>query len=310
MVRLSASCALLALSALPLASAGPLGFFQDASNKVVRGGLRNILRLNETQIDRILATEDTPLEPHPFAFDLTDDNYETLLATGTEDNPFAPPLPREDVWVVTVHGPDPVSKMFLAGMDEVATHNSSAAGGSLPAHMHFARLNYARETILPTRWWLWRTPVIVLGTNRMRTLRFVRPGNVRPNVESLSELLSKPDLWKQVEVWEGRLAPGGSFEDRLHRLAKIWAKIHRESSKVPKFALLALSGFIMNFVVSWFHKDDDKKQARFMEQVEKAREDQAAATWAAAKETTTAPAPASAPAASTTPAKKRASKRK
>lgn len=67
MVRLSASCALLALSALPLASAGPLGFFQDASNKVVRGGLRNILRLNETQIDRILATEDTPLEPHPFA---------------------------------------------------------------------------------------------------------------------------------------------------------------------------------------------------------------------------------------------------
>lgn len=46
--------------------------------------------------------------------------------------------------------------MFLAGMDEVATHNSSAAGGSLPAHMHFARLNYARETILPTRWWLWR----------------------------------------------------------------------------------------------------------------------------------------------------------
>lgn len=211
----------------------------------------------------------------------------------------------------------------------------------------------------------------------MRTLRFVRPGNVRPNVESLSELLSKPDLWKQVEVWEGRLAPGGSLcvarslpppllrharelthrvcsEDRLHRLAKIWAKIHRESSKVPKFALLALSGFIMNFVVSWvrcpsltlarsrtrrltlsarqFHKDDDKKQARFMEQVEKAREDQAAATWAAcvssssapphgppklticrrrsAKETTTAPAPASAPAASTTPAKKRASKRK
>jgi len=67
MVRLSVSCALLALSALPLASAGPLSFFQETSHAVVRSGLRNILRLNETQIDRILATDETPLEPHPFA---------------------------------------------------------------------------------------------------------------------------------------------------------------------------------------------------------------------------------------------------
>ncbi|GAA5837201.1 hypothetical protein JCM9279_005614 [Rhodotorula babjevae] len=307
MVRLSASCALLALSAIPLASAGPLSFFQETSHAVVRSGLRNILRLNETQIDRILATDETPLEPHPFAFDLTDENYETVLGTATLDNPFASPLPREDVWVITVHGPDPVSKVFLKGMDEVATYNSSAAGGSLPANMRFARLGYARETILPTRWWLWRTPVIVIGTNRMRTLRFIRPGNVRPNVEALSDMLSKPALWQQVDVWEGKLAPGGSFEDRLHRVAKIWAKIHRESAKVPKFALLAVSGFIMNFVVSWFHKDDDKKQAQFKEKVEKARLEQASAE-AATTETPTVAVPKAQAAAS--PAQRRSSRRK
>lgn len=41
------------------------------------------------------------------AVDLTDDNYETVLATGTTDNPFAPTLPEDDVWVITVFGPDP-----------------------------------------------------------------------------------------------------------------------------------------------------------------------------------------------------------
>ncbi|BGP44498.1 hypothetical protein JCM10450v2_000312 [Rhodotorula kratochvilovae] len=306
MVRLTASCALLALSALPAVTAGPLSFFQTTSQAVVRAGLRNVLRFNETQIDRILATEETPLEPHPYAFDLTDANYETVLATGTENNPFATPLSDDDVWVVTVHGPDPISKHFLKGMDEVALHNSSQAGGTLAPSIHFARLSYARETILPTRWWLWRTPVIVIGTNRMRTLRFLRPGNVRPDAETLSEVLSKPDTWKQIEPWTGGLAPGGRFEDRLHRLAKIWAKIHRESAKVPKFVLLALSGFIMNFVISWFHKDDGAKQAKFQAQLDRAREEQAAK--AAAEKAAAAPAPA--PATTATPSKKRANKRK
>lgn len=67
MVRLSASCALLALSALPGTLAGPLQLFQDGSNAVIRAGMRNILRLNETTIDRLLANEETPLEPHPYA---------------------------------------------------------------------------------------------------------------------------------------------------------------------------------------------------------------------------------------------------
>ncbi|GAA6046573.1 hypothetical protein JCM3770_006216 [Rhodotorula araucariae] len=308
MVRLTPSCALLALSALPAVAAGPLAFFHTTSQAVVRAGLRSVFRFNETQIDRFLAAGDAPLEPHPYAFDLTDANYETILATGTEDNPFAPPLSEEDVWVITVHGPDPISKVFLKRMDEVAAHNSSQAGGSLAPNVHFARLSYARETILPTRLWLWRTPVIVIGTNRMRTLRFLRPGNVRPDAETLSEVLSKPDVWKQVEPWTGALAPGGRFEDRLHRLAKIWAKVHRESAKVPKFVLLALSGFIMNFVISWFHKDDGAKQARFQAQVDKAREELAAK--AVVDEAAAAPVPTSAATPTTgNPAKKRASRR-
>lgn len=40
-------------------------------------------------------------------------------------------------------------------------------------------------------------------------------------------------------------------EPQLARASKIWAKIHSTSAKLPSFVLLALSGFIMNFVVAW-----------------------------------------------------------
>lgn len=49
-----------------------------------------------------------------------------------------------------------VSKPFLEAMNNVSLRHSHQAGGSLPAKMHFARLNYASETVLPTRLWVWR----------------------------------------------------------------------------------------------------------------------------------------------------------
>lgn len=45
------------------------------------------------------------------AVDLTDENWETVLATNTE-NPFATPLGPDDVWVVTIYGPDPSVSAF------------------------------------------------------------------------------------------------------------------------------------------------------------------------------------------------------
>ncbi|BGO99119.1 hypothetical protein NBRC10513v2_000223 [Rhodotorula toruloides] len=305
MVRLTSSLALLALAAAPAVHAGPLALLQRASDGAVRFGLGRVLRLNETQIERLLNRDGSPLEPHPHAFDLTDDNWETVLGTATYDNPYAAPVGREDVWVVTVHGNDPASKVFVEAMDEVAAHNSSGAGGTLPANMRFARLSYARETIPTTKWWIWKTPVIVIGTNNMRELRFIEQGQVRPNVATLSELFSRPDVWETLPVWKGMLAPGGRFEDRLLRFAKLWAKVHSGSSKIPNFVLLALSGFLMNFVVTWFHKDDAKLQAEYRaraarEQAEEAKLDGAAAF----------PAPKTAATTATPKRTTRASKRK
>lgn len=49
-----------------------------------------------------------------------------------------------------------VSKPYLEAMNNVSLRHSHEAGGSLPAKLHFARLKYARETVLTTRFWLWR----------------------------------------------------------------------------------------------------------------------------------------------------------
>lgn len=43
----------------------------------------------------------------------------------------------------------------------------------------------------------------------MRELRFIEQGQVRPNVATLSELFSRPDVWETLPVWKGMLAPGG-----------------------------------------------------------------------------------------------------
>ncbi|BGP12358.1 hypothetical protein JCM10213_002038 [Rhodosporidiobolus nylandii] len=298
MVRLPS---LLALSAplllAPAVSAGPLealAAVQDAASGVVKLGMKRVLGFNDTQIERVMQTEAKKLEPHPYAVDLTDENWETVLATGT-DNPFAQPLAEDTVWVITVFGPDAISKPFVEGMNEVALHNSSAAGGSVPENVRFARLSYAKETILPTKWWLWRVPVIVVGTDRMQTLRFIRPGQVRPYPEDLALVFSQPELWQKADVWKGAFAPGEKLEPLLHRMALYWSKFHNASSQVPHFVLLALSGFLMNFVLSYFHSSEKKPQT------------QRAAAGGASSASPAAPSTAS---TSATKGKKAAAKRK
>ncbi|GAA6018278.1 hypothetical protein JCM11491_005139 [Sporobolomyces phaffii] len=265
-MHLQRSLGLIALtSATCVSAATPLGVISAAGEGVVRFGLRNVLRLNETSIDLILNKGERPLEPHPYALDLTDENWYTALATGTADNAYATPLPEDTVWVVNVHGPDAVSRAYTEALDFVARHNSSLAGGSLPKQVRFARLSYNQETVLATRWWLWRPPVIVIATNKTRELRFIKPTLLRPSAESFAELMSKPEIWQVVPVWKGSLAPGGRFEYAVAKLADAWSRWHKATSKIPNVVLLGISGFIMNIFLTWLHSNDGKAKAQAKE---------------------------------------------
>lgn len=45
-------------------------------------------------------------------------------------------------------------------------------------------------------------------------------------------------------------------EPYLHKIAKLFATYHSYMQRIPTFVLLAISGAIMNIVVSWFHSGD------------------------------------------------------
>lgn len=67
-MHLRRSLGLVALTTATLASAAtPLGVISAAGEGVVRFGLRNVLRLNESSIDMILNRGERPLDPHPYA---------------------------------------------------------------------------------------------------------------------------------------------------------------------------------------------------------------------------------------------------
>ncbi|KAM0747490.1 hypothetical protein T439DRAFT_328729 [Meredithblackwellia eburnea MCA 4105] len=254
MVRLAR---LAALMALPVASLAQFGALQDMGNSVARKVLMSVFRMNETQVERILETN-TTLPTHPYAVDLTDKNWEAVLRTGT-DNPLENPLPDDTVWAVLVHAQDQISKLFVEAFNEVATHNSSASGGSLPPNIKFARLNYGSETILTTRWWLWKVPVLVISTKNQRHLRFFKQGQLPPFQIPIARLLSERETWENWPIWTGSLAPGGSREWMLIPIAEYWALFHSKMSKIPNFVLLMLSGVLMNFVLGWFHTEKPKQ---------------------------------------------------
>lgn len=260
MVKVVYLVGFLVLPAIAFAQLATLKAIKDLGNTVVRTGLSKILRFNETQIDRVMASENSALPPHEFAVDLTDDNWEAILRTGTA-NPLASPLPDDTVWVITVYGPDQFSHMLSKATDEVATYNSSAAGGTLPSEMRFARINYNTETVLPTRFWLWKVPVVVIATDNMKTLRFIKLGTIRPFVEPISRFLAKRDWWESVPIWKGTLAPGGAGENYLVHVARAWAAYHYYLSQIPMFVILMFSGMLANFVLSFFHSTPELARA-------------------------------------------------
>lgn len=48
------------------------------------------------------------------------------------------------------------SRAATKAFDDLVNTNSSQGGGSLPSNYRYGRINYNTETILPTRWWMWK----------------------------------------------------------------------------------------------------------------------------------------------------------
>ncbi|SCV67947.1 BQ2448_68 [Microbotryum intermedium] len=283
--------AALSLSPSLIDAKGPIGLVLDGfelvgntSRGAIKGILTGVFKMNATAVDSVLTNQKKGLPDHPFALDLTDDNFDTVFSTGTY-TPYSRDLPQDTVWVVHVHGPDPVSRKLGEAFDQVALVNSSQAGGELPSNMRFARLDYNEETFLTTLWWIWKPPVVVIFTLNSTThqidYRFFSSRMLIPHAVPLSNLLNNRTTWETVPTWDGFLSPHGllyvlglssdsmvqssllTYSERfrakcrgpvLPHVARGWTYYHHTVRRIPNFILLMLSGFIMNFVVGWFHQ--------------------------------------------------------
>ncbi|KAK4049623.1 hypothetical protein OIO90_005382 [Microbotryomycetes sp. JL221] len=238
----------------------PFTLAKDAGQNVVKRILTGVFKMDDKQASDFVKGSKHSLEPHPYIYDLTDENWDNVLRSG-KDDPFAPSLSalgENTVWIVHVYADDPISKISSKAFEQVASHNSSQAGGTLPSNFRLARINYGSETVLPTRWWLWKPPVVVIATDNLQQLRFFTANQVPPYHEPLSNLIAAQEFWQQYPTWNSLLSPGGSLEPAVVKLSHAWAWWHSKMSSVPHFVLLMISGFIMNFVVSWFHKPKSK----------------------------------------------------
>ncbi|SCZ91360.1 BZ3500_MvSof-1268-A1-R1_Chr1-2g01359 [Microbotryum saponariae] len=261
--------ATLSLSPSLIEAKGPIGLVLDGfelvgntSRGAIKGVLTGVFGINATAVDKVFTNEKKGLPEHPYALDLTDENYDTVFSTGTY-TPYSRDLPEDTVWVVHVHGPDPerlysISRKLGEAFDQVALVNSSQADGELPSNMRFARLDYNEETFLTTLWWMWKPPVVVIfnlnETTHQIDYRFFTSRMLIPHAVPLSNLLNNRTTWETVPTWNGLLSPHGLLGPVVPHVARGWTYYHHTVRRVPNFILLMISGFVMNFVVGWFHQ--------------------------------------------------------
>ncbi|KAK4702222.1 hypothetical protein P7C70_g4002, partial [Phenoliferia sp. Uapishka_3] len=247
---------MVALVALPASSLAQFAFLQDAGNSAIRKVLSTVLRFNSTQVDRVLTTP--KVEAHPYAVDLTDQNWETLLRTGSDD-PFGASLPDDTIWCVSVYGQD---QWHPSTSDEIR-QDGLRDGDNLTdplVDVEVRRLpQYAPPVVtLTPSFSEIRAPIMVIGTNGMKDLRFFRIGQIAPFLGPMSDLLQNQERWETMPIWRSGISPGGSKEWIIIPLANAWAIYHKYMSQIPSFVLLIVSGMMMNFVVGIFHKEKPK----------------------------------------------------
>ncbi|OCF43780.1 hypothetical protein I317_02384 [Kwoniella heveanensis CBS 569] len=176
---------------------------------------------------------------------LTDEDYvrrvEYLFDGGSEDQ----------VWIVLVHGRpnDPTSDAYLDAHSEAA---KLAKSDESLSKFRWARLDYIAEWEICTKWLLMRPPYVVFISDKGRTLRFLKPSNLRPDPQILYDGI-KSGNWETVPVWESRWAPGGDRAFLVEWYIKLSAHISRKTSKIPSWLLMAGGGIVAQQILSWLH---------------------------------------------------------
>ncbi|KZT29373.1 hypothetical protein NEOLEDRAFT_1039324, partial [Neolentinus lepideus HHB14362 ss-1] len=181
---------------------------------------------------------------------LTDANYEEMVV----NEEMAPEEEDERVWFIVVTVTSGQSEGLSKYTDQAfdAAFNESLVEGDLP-HVRWGRIDYLNVTGITTRWNVWQAPLYVLATARGHTLRFYKPRALRPHAPTLRAfLLSRAYL--ATPPWASPFAPGGPRAWALEYLAVVLTRVYEVMVRVPRWALVLVTGASGSVVLNLFHR--------------------------------------------------------
>jgi hypothetical protein len=205
-----------------------------------------------------------------------------------------------------------------------AVYNASVAAGDLP-HVRFGRIDYMNVTYLTTKWNVWRcgppwtwsvslltphsAPYYVLATDRARTLRFFRAGQMNVDASVLHAFL-REQAYLGTPPWRSAFAPGGEREWALERFARASEWVYDRVVLVPRWLFMLVTGTLGTALIQLFHRGEapdakavEEKRRRLLAGQAQAKAREEAAALKAKQEADAATAKAS-------PAKKRKNAKK
>jgi len=215
---------------------------------------------------------------------ITDANYEDVIV----NEKMTPKEEAERIWfiiiTVTSGQPDGMSKLFDNKFDE--TYDLAVKEGDLK-HVKWGRIDYLNVTRITTKWNVWRGPMLLVLSDRGRTLRFLNTRYLRPQPELMRNwLLSASYL--EIEPWASSLRPGGKREFILDWVAIACQKWYEVSTSVPRWLFYILTGGAASVLISVLHRGSTKEFDAKKKAAAAARQAQAALEAPKAKATTIA----------------------
>ncbi|EJU06203.1 hypothetical protein DACRYDRAFT_73553 [Dacryopinax primogenitus] len=185
---------------------------------------------------------------------ITDDNWEDVI----EYEQLSPEEEESRTWLILITLSEQnavtqfVEEQFIKAFNETMDNDDDLPG------VKWGRIDYFNVTLITTKWLIFKAPLVVMASHRGKDLRFFHPTQIK--MRELHDIM-KEELWKSVPPWRSSWGPGGENAWVLHH-AGIWlGKYNDIAGKVPKWALMMVTGVFGSFVIQLLHGRDKKKAA-------------------------------------------------
>ncbi|PVG00462.1 hypothetical protein CPB86DRAFT_684380, partial [Serendipita vermifera] len=220
-----------------------------------QGPIGDLFRLAGVNVTERLEQAKKAVEKKPYDERvplITDTNYDALVRESSAS---------DETWFIVVFmnstlgdSRDQVSKYVDDAYDRA--YDAALTNDDL-SNIKWGRVDYMDVTKITTEWMVWKAPVLVIARNQGKELRFLYPGQISLEGETLYKFV-KAKGWNEVPVWDGPFAPGGDLEKYVKIYAEWSTVIYSIVNKIPKWVFLVATGGIASLIIQFMHSPGSK----------------------------------------------------